>query len=133
MFSSTIIDPLDVGMKDCENKIIKAVSTPSICFDDDPRRAYRAISIASKIGGNIDGKIMDYVKNNYQNFMPSNNASISETYITSTIDKAIGLNDDILLQYLIDSNLLSSVPLIGKFKELLISKNMISVYLDSVK
>ena len=65
--------------------------------------------------------------------MPINNKFVSENYITSNIDKVIGFNDEILLNLLIDTNLLPFVPLIGKFKDLLISKNMITVYLDSTE
>lgn len=133
MFNDKIIDPLEQGLNDCDQKIIRAVSTPEICFEDDPRRAYRAVSIATRLNLNIDGKIVDYIKNNHPIFMPINSGSISETYITSTIDKVVGINDDILLNLLIDTKLLPFVPLIGKFKDLLISKNMVAKYLDLIK
>jgi len=133
MFNDKIIDPLDIGTKDCEDKIIRAVSSPEICFNDDPRRAYRAVSIATRLGLNVDGKIIDYIKNNHRLFMPISSESISEGYITSNIDKVIGINDDILLNLLIDTKLLPFIPLIGKFKDLLISKNMVSIYLDLIK
>ena len=133
LFNETILDPLETGLEDCDQKIIKAVSTPKICFEDDPRRAYRAIAIATKLGLNIDGKIIDFIKNHHSIFMPINNKFVSENYITSNIDKVIGFNDEILLNLLIDTNLLPFVPLIGKFKDLLISKNMITVYLDSTE
>lgn len=133
MFDDKIIDLLDVGLKDCENKIIKSVSNPEICFNDDPRRAYRAISLAARLNLSIDGSIIDFILNNSSLFMPLNNSSISETYITSTIDGAIGVNDDILLDYLVESRLLKNIPLIGKFKDLIISNNMVSNYLDLLK
>lgn len=133
MFNDKIIDPLEVGLKDCDQKIIKTVSTPEICFKDDPRRAYRAVSIATRLNLNIDGEIIDFIKNNHSIFMPINNGSISETYITLNIDKVIGINDEVLLNLLIDTKLLPFVPLIGKFKDLLISKNMVPIYLDLVK
>ncbi len=133
MFNDKIIDPLDIGLKDCDNRIVRAVSIPEICFGDDARRAYRAVSIATRLNLNIDGKIIDYIKNNHHLFMPLSTGSVSETYITSTIDKVIGTNDELLLNLLIDTKLLPFVPLIGKFKDLLISKNMISIYLDLIK
>lgn len=133
MFNDNIIDPLEIGLKDCSDKILRTVSTPEICFNDDPRRAYRAISIATRLNLKIDGSIIDYLKNNHSIFMPINSGSISETYITSNIDKVIGINDDLLLEMLIDTKLLPFIPLIGKFKDLLISKNMITVYLDLIK
>lgn len=133
MFDDKVIDLLDVGLKDCENKIIRAVSNPEICFNDDPRRAYRAISLATRLNLSIDSSIMDFILKNNSLFMPLNNSSISETYITSTIDSAIGINDNLLLEYLIDSKLLKNIPLIGKFKDLIISNNMISNYLDLLK
>jgi tRNA nucleotidyltransferase/poly(A) polymerase len=133
MFDDKVIDLLDVGLKDCENKIIRAVSNPEICFNDDPRRAYRAISLATRLNLSIDSSIMDFILKNNSLFMPLNNSSVSETYITSTIDSAIGINDNILLEYLIDSKLLKNIPLIGKFKDLIISNNMISNYLDLLK
>lgn len=132
MFDQQIIDPLDKGLKDFDLKIIKTVSTPKICFGDDPRRAYRAISIATRLNMSIDSKIIDYIKNNSNMFSPITNTLVSEVYITSNIDKVIGINDETLLGLLSDMNLLKNVPLIGKFKDLLISKNMITTYLDSV-
>jgi hypothetical protein len=45
----------------------------------------------------------------------------------------IGINDDVLLGVLVDTKLLPFVPLIGKFKDLLISKNMVPIYLDLIK
>jgi tRNA nucleotidyltransferase/poly(A) polymerase len=133
MFNDTILDPLEMGLKHCDQKVIKAVSTPDICFGDDPRRAYRAVSIAAKLNLNIDGKIIDFIKNNHSIFMPINGGSISETYITSNIDKVIGINDEVLLNLLIDTKLLPFIPMVGKFKDLLISKNMITIYLDLAK
>jgi len=133
MFNDDIIDPLEVGLSDCNDRIIKTVSTPEICFGDDPRRAYRAISIATRLNLTIDGEIIDYIRDNHSIFMPLNSGSVSETYITSNIDKVIGINDDVLLGVLVDTKLLPFVPLIGKFKDLLISKNMVPIYLDLIK
>ena len=133
MFSDEIIDPLNIGLKDCQDKIIKVVSTPEICFGDDPRRVYRAVSIATRFGLKIDENIIDFIRKNHTRFMPTGGGAISETYILSTIDKSMGINDDLLIQLLIDTKLLPFVPLVGKFKDLLIKKNMISSYLDLIK
>lgn len=133
MFNNKIIDPLNVGQKDCDLRLIRATSSPEICLKDDPRRAYRAVSIASKLNFKIDGSMVDYIRANHSNFVPEKVGAISEPYITANIDKVIGINDDVLLGYLIDTGLLSCVPLIGKYKDLLIKNNMISIYLDSIK
>ncbi len=129
MFNDEIIDPLNMGIKDCNNKIIKCISNPEISFSDDPRRAYRAVIFASKLNLNIDGSIIDHILEN-NNIFSTKNPLISDTYIIHEIDKIIDLKAESLLNNLIETGLFKNVPLIGKFKDAVLENNLITKYLD---
>ncbi len=132
MFSEDIIDMLSVGLKDIDNRTVKCVSSPKICFLDDPRRIYRAVSLSARLNFTIDNSIFDFSRNNYKLFSVSPGV-ISDGYITSSIDRSIGINDDLLINNLFEMKIIQNVPLVGKFKDLLIKKNKINEYLDSKK
>jgi len=127
--SSNIIDMLSIGLKDIEDKVIKPVSNAEICFSDDPRRIYRAAALSAKLNFRIDKSIVKFAVENKELFS-INNPAVKDSYILSTLEKAIGFNDDLLIDNLISLNVLKNVPLIGRLKDLLIAKNRINTYLD---
>jgi tRNA nucleotidyltransferase/poly(A) polymerase len=129
MFNNDIIDPLDCGVDDCNNKVLKCISSPEITFYDDPRRVYRVITMSSKFDLSIDGGIMDYVKKNVELYS-SRNPLISDSFILHEIEKAMDANEDRFLQLSFDTGLIKHIPLIGKFKDFIIKNNLTSKYLD---
>ena len=132
MFNNNIIDPLNMGINDCNDKILRCVTTPEISFSDDPRRAYRAIVFSSKFDLKIDGQIIDYLLKNKDSFSIKN-PLISDTYIIHEIDKIIDSKEEALLNNLIDTGLFKNIPLIGKFKDAVIKNNLVEDYLDANK
>ena len=113
-----------------DNKVIRAITSPEICFSDDLRRVFRAINFASRLGFEIDGGIIDYARNNVDLISNEMGRSLRDAYITSVVSESLSEDPEITLGYLLDMNLLSLVPLTGLFKEQLIKRKMVARYLD---
>ena len=131
LMTDEFIDSTKLAEKDLDQRIIRTVTTPDICFGDDPRRLFRAINFASRLGLRIDGSIVDYCKNNIDEISSEIGKSLREAFLTSIVSKSISNDPEKTLGYLIDMNLLSLVPLVGAFKEELIKRRMVAQYLDS--
>jgi hypothetical protein len=126
-------EPLDVtglAIKDLDDKIIRCVTTPDICFEDDLRRVFRAINFASRLGFTIDGSIVDYAKSNVNIFSREMGRTLRDAFITSIVGESITEDAEKTLGYLMDMGILSLIPLTGSFKEELIKRKMIAKYLD---
>lgn len=123
-----IIDPTGMGFEDIKNKKIRTPVPPEITFNDDPRRIYRAINLAARYGYEIDDEIINFVNNNNKMFGPEN---IKDKYISQKISKALLENEEFTLKALRDLDLFKYVPLVGKFKEVLIERKMLADYLES--
>lgn len=118
------------GTKDCDNKVIKCITTPEICFTDDPRRAYRAILMSAKFNFKISDDIIDYVRaNNYLFSHYTSTDLLSDNYIISQISNAANFSAEITIENLINLGLLKTIPLIGSYKEFIMQNNLLDYYL----
>jgi hypothetical protein len=122
-----IIDFLDRGINDIKNKIIRTPVPASITIYDDPRRIYRAIYFSSKYQFEVDDEIIEYVSSNKSIVMDE---SIKDTFITSKVNAAIDFDEDNTIELLNKMGILGKTPLVGSFKDSIISKKIMLDYLD---
>ena len=130
LFGQELLDVTGLAVKDLDNKIIRTVTTPEICFEDDLRRVFRAVNFAARLGFSIDGSIIDYAKNNINIFSREMGRTLRDAFVTSIVGESINEDAEKTLGYLMDMGILSLIPLTGSFKEELISRKMIAKYLD---
>ena len=121
-----IIDPTGQGFADIKNKVIKTPVPPEITLKDDPRRIYRAINLAARYGYRIDKSIIDFTLKNPDIFSSNN---IKDKYISIKISKSLKEDIDLTLNLLRELNLLKNVPRTGYFKDVLISRKLLTEYL----
>jgi len=130
LFEHDLLDVTDLAVKDLDNKLIRPITTPEICFGDDLRRVFRAINFAARLGFSIDGSIIDYAKNNVNIFSREMGRTLRDAFVTSIVGESISEDAEKTLGYLMDMGILSLIPLTGSFKEELIKRRMIAKYLD---
>lgn len=133
LFEENLIDLTDLAIKDLDNKVIRTITTPEICFDDDLRRVFRAINFSARLGFSIDGAIIDYAKNNVDLISREMGKTLRDAFITSIIAESISNDSERTLGYLVDMNILSLIPLTGTFKDEIIKRRMVTTYLDGSK
>lgn len=131
LYLNKILDPTSLGLNDVELKVIRPITTASICISDDPRRAFRAIKLASKYGLEIDEGIYNFVRSNKDIFKPSN-GRVKSSYISEIINSSIEFDADKTFDNILKMKLLFSVPLTGKFKDWLIDNKMLDFYFKSL-
>jgi hypothetical protein len=131
-FDDKILDFINKGKEDLDNKILRTPVPARITLNDDFRRVFRSINFAARFGLSIDGDIIDYTRENRDKFTGENKWVLKEAFITSIIGESINKNADITMHYLSEMNLLPTVPLVGNFKEELIKRKLINKYLDDV-
>lgn len=127
-----ITDPTGLALKDLEAKIIKTCVPPEITISDDPKRAFRAINFAARFDFEIDPELIAFVKENRNNFKIDGSLFIKPTSITKVINRALGASPELTIKHLMKMDLLTTVPLVGRFKEELIRRKMIKYYLDNI-
>ncbi len=120
MFSNEVFDPTKSGLSDISNKIIRTPAPVNITLANDKRRIFRAIKLAVQFNFNIDGKIIDWVINNYSNDMSEDDFSR-----TAEINKAILINPDMTYSIIKDMKLEKKIPLVGPYKDYIISNNLV--------
>lgn len=125
-----ILDFTGLAKEDLGKELIRTVLPPEITLKDDPRRVYRSINFAARLGFSVDKAIMDYVSKNGRELLGGGEADIKDAFVTSIIAKSISYNPDITMHYLNEMNLLSSVPLVGAFKDEVIKRRLVTKYLD---
>jgi len=125
LLTREIIDPTGLGFADIRRKVINTPVDPKVTLNDDPRRIYRAINLAARYGYKIDKRITNFVLENPDVF-----ANVKEQYIVVKIAKSLKDNEELTLYLLKQLNLLKKVPLIGKFKDVLIERKMLAGYLE---
>jgi len=130
LMDDEIIDLIGSAKKDLDKKLVRTIVPPEITFGDDLRRLFRAISFAARLNFSIDGSIIDFARNNKDILSKEKGGVLRDAFITSIIGEAVGKNADIALGYLVDMELLPSVPLSGVFKDELIKRKMVNKYLD---
>jgi tRNA nucleotidyltransferase/poly(A) polymerase len=67
-----------MGVQDIENKIIRTCLSPEITLTTNRNRVVRAIYLASKLGFNLDDKIIQFVKANPKSIRISTEKSLVE-------------------------------------------------------
>jgi tRNA nucleotidyltransferase (CCA-adding enzyme) len=130
LFEKDLIDITGLAQKDLDRKIVRTVTTPDICFEDDLRRIFRAINFAARLDLSIDGSIVDYAKNNKNIISKEMGRTLRDAFVTSIISESVSKDPEKTLGYLVDMGILSLIPLTGVFKEELISRRMVAKYLD---
>tara|TARA_Y100000034_G_C6871211_1_gene397793 strand:- start:595 stop:1413 length:819 start_codon:yes stop_codon:yes gene_type:complete len=122
-----IIDYLDRGIKDLEDKILRTPVPADITLSDDPRRIYRAVYFSSKYGLEIDKDIIEFVLKNKDIVSEE---PITDTFITSKISQAMKFNPENTIKYLDKMGILGNTPLVGEFKDYIIKNKLMIKYLD---
>ena len=130
LLNHELIDITGLAVRDLENKVVKTITVPDICFEDDLRRVFRAINFAARLGFSIDGNIVDYAKNNIDVFSREMGRTLRDAFVTSIIGESISKDAEKTLGYLVDMGILSLIPLTGVFKDELIKRKMVAKYLD---
>lgn len=133
LFSKDLIDPIGVAKGDLELKIIRTCAPASITLSDDPRRIFRAINFASRLGFSIDSEIIEHVRGNRSEIVYNNREALKESFISSIVSSSISEDADATIGYLEDMGILSTVPLAGLFKDELIKRRLVARYLDNLK
>lgn len=123
-----ILDPTTFGFDDIKNKLIKTPVPAEITLTDDPRRAYRAVELASRYNFDIDIGIKKFVIDNPDIFKTD---KVKDKYVSVKINKALKNNEELTLKLLKDMNLFKNIPLAGYFKDVLIGKKILLDFLDS--
>lgn len=130
-----ITDPTGEGKRDVDDGIIRTVLPPDITLNDDLRRVFRAIKLASKYGFEIHEDIVAFTRKNLYKFSNPNSWSIKEGYITTAISDAMAHDEDKTMYNINKMGLLPAIPLSGVFKDHLIKTKMLDKYfkdLDSL-
>jgi hypothetical protein len=123
-----ITDPTGEGKRDIDDGVIRTVLPPGITLNDDLRRVFRAIKLASKYGFEIHEDIISFTRENLHKFSNPNSWSIKEGYITTVIGEAIAYDEDKTISNIDDMGLLPVIPLSGMFKDYLIKTRMLDKY-----
>jgi|14BtaG_2_1085337.scaffolds.fasta_scaffold00001_17 tRNA nucleotidyltransferase/poly(A) polymerase len=127
-----ITDPTGRALEDLDKKIIKTCVPPEITISDDPKRAFRAISFAARFGFDLDPELVSFIKENRNNFKTDGPLFVKPTSISKVIARALKASPEVTLKHLMDMDLLTSVPLVGRFKDELIKRRLIKYYLDNI-
>ncbi len=126
----TVIDPTNKGIEDINNRVIQTPVPPEITLEDDFRRVFRAINFASRFGFEIHEDIINYVLSNKQKITLENKWVLKDAFLTSIIAEAISASADMTFMNLEKMKLLSTIPLVGIFKEEVIKRKLVNKYLD---
>lgn len=102
----TIIDPINRGLKDIQNKKIVCCLDPSITLTSNKNRVVRAIYLAAKLGFDVDEKIINWVKKN-----PESIRLGSESSLTQKLNKALDYDPQKTLKLLTEMNLWNHIPI----------------------
>lgn len=91
-----IKDMTGEGINDLNNKIIRTCLTPELTFKYNTNRIIRVVYLSAKLGFNVEPNIIEWVKNNPEYIMKSENS-----YLSKNIDKSLSIDADRTV-YLID-------------------------------
>ena len=124
-----IIDITRKGISDCLDRKLNTILDPSITFGDDPKRIFRAIFYATKYNLEISSDIYDYLINNKS--LISQTIKNNESFIINAVAKSLNNNEDLTIEFLQEINSLQNIPLVGKFKNILIKRKLLDFYLKN--
>lgn len=120
MSTEEVFDPTNYGIKDIQNKIIRTACLPEITLGNDKRRIFRAIKLAVQFGFQLDGSIIDWVRDNYSKDTSEDNFSRS-----AEINKAMLMDADMTYDIIKSMELQKKIPLIGPYKDYIIENNLV--------
>lgn len=123
-----IYDPTEMGFDDINNKILRTPIKAEYTLMDDPKRGFRAISLAARYDLKIHEDIKKFILENNDVFSPKN---VSDKYVIGKISKALSENAEKTLSLLMELDLFKFVPLTGYFKDLVIHKKLLKDYLEA--
>jgi len=130
LLEDKLLDITGLAVRDLDDKIVRTIVAPEICFEDDIRRIFRSINFAARFNFEIDGLIVDYTRSNLSIISREMGRSLRDAFVTSIVAESVASNSDKTLGYIVDMGLLPLIPLTGSFKDELISRKMIAKYLD---
>jgi tRNA nucleotidyltransferase/poly(A) polymerase len=104
----TISDPTGLALKDIKEKKIRTCLDPEITLKEK-NRIIRSIYLAAKLGFEIDGQIIDWVRKNPDFIKLSSNKSLEEK-----LDKAMSYDAQKTIHLLKEMNLNNYVPIAEK-------------------
>ena len=129
MEEDRIIDITKRGIKDIRRGIISPIISPEATLTSDPKRALRAVEMATRFGFEIEEKTVDYLIDNYSFFNKFHNDNRSHSI--NMIEKSMENSERETLRLLMKTKILYQIPLVGKFKDILIKNKLIENYLDN--
>jgi len=121
------IDYTGKAYEDIKLKKIRAISTPEIIFKDNPKRVMRSIYLASKLGFEIEQDIVDYIKNNIISI--GKYFTKERKQMTDLLSKSLGYDEEKTMSFMEETNLFRYPPLVGRYKDVLIRRKLLSRYL----
>ncbi len=101
-----IIDPTNMGFKDCQEKIIRTCLSPEITLTQNKNRVVRAIYLAAKLNFDIAPEIKKWVKENPKSILNS-----SEKALAENLNKALSYSPEITIKCLDEMNLWNYIPI----------------------
>ena len=124
-FSEKVYDPTGFGLSDISNGIIRTPCPVEITLGNDKRRIYRAINLAVRFGMEIDQDIINYSLNTYS--IQSEEDDFSRS---SEINEVMIIDPDKTFDYILRMGLYKKIPLVGPYKDYIISKNLLIDYMS---
>tara|TARA_A200000159_G_scaffold157799_2_gene174357 strand:- start:2862 stop:3641 length:780 start_codon:yes stop_codon:yes gene_type:complete len=130
MLNNELMDKTGAALRDLDAKIIRSNTTPEISFEDDIRRVFRSINFAARLGFEVDASIVDFVRKNTSMISSEMGKALRDAFVTNIVSSSINANSDITIGLLVDMRIMHLIPLVGAYKDELISRRMIAKYLD---
>ena len=101
-----VIDPTNVGFKDCQDKIIRTCLSPEVTLTNNKNRVVRAIYLAAKLDFELAPELKSWVKANPESILISSEKSLAEK-----INKALSYSPEKTIKCLDEMNLWSYIPI----------------------
>jgi poly(A) polymerase len=101
----TIKDPLGLGIKDINNKLLRTCLPAAMTLGYDNKRVVRVLYMAVKLGFEIDEEIIDWIKQH-----PKAISNVEQQYLVKKLVKTFGIDVKRTGQLLDSLNLWPQVP-----------------------
>ena len=115
----TIKDPIGLGIKDINKKIIRTCFPARITLGYDPKRIPRSIYLSCKLDFDIDVEITNYIKQNKEELK-----KLDQTYIVDKITQAVNYNKEKAAKLITDLGIWDYIPASGELTSF-VSENLI--------
>jgi tRNA nucleotidyltransferase/poly(A) polymerase len=102
-----IIDPTNMGFKDCQDKVIKTILSPEITFGSNSKnRVVRAIYLSAKLGFEIVPEMKAWIKENPNSILISSDKALEEK-----LNKAMFYDPERTIRNITEMNLWNYIPI----------------------